>query len=68
MEYVWRSCEERGAVREGCSRERSMGRQAQEGKGDAGHLECSVLTLTLNEMGSHRVILSREVAEPDVML
>lgn len=32
----------RGAAREGCSRELGVGRQV--------HLECSVLTLTLNEM------------------
>lgn len=45
-----------------------MGRQAQEGQGEAGHLDCSVLTLSLNEMGSHSVILSREVTGLDIML
>lgn len=55
-------------VREGCPRELGMGRQAQEGEGDAGLLEWSVLTLTLNGIGSHRAILSREVTGPDIML
>lgn len=55
-------------VREGCPRELGMGRQAQEGEGDAGLLECLVLTLTLNGIRSHRAILSREVTGPDIML
>lgn len=59
----------RATARERCSREPVWeGRSAQEDEGDAGHLECSVLTLTLNEMRTHRVILRREVAGPDVML
>lgn len=58
----------RGTVREGCPRELGMGRQAQEGEGDAGLLECLVLTLTLNGIRSHRAILSREVTGPDIML
>lgn len=56
----------RATAREGCSREPVW--EGQEDEGDAGHLECSVLTLTLNEMRTHRVVLRREMAGPDIML
>lgn len=47
-------------------RELGVGRQTQEGT--AGHVKGSVLTMTQNEMGNHRAVLSRELTGPDAVL
>lgn len=52
----------RSTAAEARVRELGVGRQAQESA--AGHVKCSVLSMTQNEMGKHRAVPSREPTGP----